>query len=104
MKIDPKVPAHLQKTGLWGVGIAAAEGLSGGAPPRISYRAGRFRYVSGDGAITDSTEHNGVALDVVIIGANEHLSKIYYSGAYDPNSPENAAPDCFSDNGTAPSS
>src|SRR5258708_22395202 len=37
----------------------------------------------------------------VIIGANPKKSRVFYAGAYDPDNP--GPPDCFSDNGLAPS-
>ena len=99
VKMNPAVPAFLQNTALWDVGADASAGLGGGAPPRISYRAGRFRFVSGDGVVTDSTESNGVALDVIVVGANPVVSKLYYAKAYDPAGDENEQPTCYSDNG-----
>jgi hypothetical protein len=81
------------------------------APARISYRGSRFKLVDKDGVEAEPTiindkgqaevENNGVAMDIVIVGANKGISKIYYDQAYDPNS--DTAPACFSDNGVAPS-
>lgn len=66
--------------------------------PRISIRAGRYRLVS-EGVETSV----GITMDVVIVGANPHVSKIYYSKPYDPNATD-MRPDCFSNDGIRPDS
>lgn len=64
--------------------------------PKISIRAGRYRLVE-DG----NEQAVGITLDVVLVGANPHTSKIYYSKPYDPNATD-ARPDCFSNDGITP--
>lgn len=100
---DQNLPAFLRQGAFAQVNARAMANLSSGAPNRVSFRAGRFRTVTGDGIETLSPENGGTTLDVVVIDANEFISKIYYSAGYDPNAPEPVSPDCFSDNGNAPS-
>lgn len=102
-KYDPSVPAYLQLPGWMDTTFDAGAGIgSFDAPPRISIRGGRFHLVDADGQEVDSQEHNGVALDVIVVGAGKSLSKLYYPGAYDPSA-EAVQPACFSDNGVGPS-
>ena len=71
-------------------------GLTAPQPPNISIKNGRFtvRGASGD---TRRDIPPALSLDVIIVDANEHVSRMFFEGNYDPN--EAAAPDCFSDNG-----
>lgn len=62
--------------------------------PRISIRASRYRLCEG-GVETVV----GTTLDVVIVGANPRVSKVFYNKAYDGDS---AAPACFSNDGIKP--
>jgi hypothetical protein len=80
---------------------AFASGLGVPQPPRISMDNDRFNLVLASG-IRHPTIPASLSLDVVVIGANEHASRVFYGrGHYDPN---NAAPPvCYSDNGSAPS-
>ena len=64
--------------------------------PRISIRAGRFRLVD-EGVETPV----GISMDVVIVGANPNVSKIFYGKPYDPNATD-MRPDCFSNDGIHP--
>lgn len=64
--------------------------------PRISIRAGRYRLVE-DGVETVV----GTELDVIIVGANPQVSKIFYSKPYDPNATD-MRPTCFSHDGVTP--
>lgn len=106
------VPAHLRAIAGDPLNAAVVAGVVGTmAPARISYRGSKFRLVDKDGVESDpfitndkglaELENNGVAMDIVIVGANQTISKIYYDQAYDPNA--DTAPACFSDNGVAPS-
>lgn len=63
--------------------------------PQISIRAGRFRLVE-DGTETPV----GINLDVVIVGANPKISKVFYAKAYDGTG--GVRPDCFSNDGVTP--
>lgn len=68
----------------------------GFAFPRISTRASRYRLVE-DGVETVV----GITLDVVIVGANPKVSKVFYGRPYDPNATD-LRPDCYSDDGVRP--
>lgn len=96
-----QIPAHLANR--VGQPSALASSIGGGlssgeAFPRISIKGSRFRIVE-DGA---EVVLNKTTLDVVIVGANPKLSKLWYKKAWDP-ADEPAAPDCFSLNGISPS-
>ena len=65
---------------------------------RISIKAGRFR-VKQSGM--DEVVLQQLHLDGVIVLANPHTSKAYYSKTYDPNA-EDQSPDCASSNGYGP--
>jgi len=64
--------------------------------PKISIRAGRYRLVE-DGVETPV----GVTLDVIIVGANPRVSKVFYNKPYDGNA-DGIRPDCFSNDGIRP--
>jgi hypothetical protein len=97
-----KVPAHLAAR--VGVQSALAQSLTGGLSggsgesyPRISIKGARFRIVDGDTeTVLDST-----TLEVVIVGANPRLSKIWYAKQWTPDA-EPSAPDCYSLDGLGP--
>lgn len=97
------LPAHLQamsqNQGMLAINDSAAAGIASGSWPRISIKGCRFRlqHPNGDEAVVPQ-----LFLDVIIVDANPNLSKTYYAKAYDPNG-EDAAPDCYSDNGVGPS-
>jgi hypothetical protein len=42
-------------------------------------------------------------LDAVLVDSNQVMSKVYYANAYNPAQDRFTPPDCWSDNGTAPS-
>jgi hypothetical protein len=97
-----QVPAHIAAR------IAARKGqettsamdsvLQGGKfpYPKISIRAGRYRLVEDGNEVPI-----GITLDVVVVGANPHTSKIYYGRPFDPNATD-SRPDCFSNDGITP--
>ena len=97
-----KVPAHLAAR--VGVQSALAQSLTGGLSsgggesyPRISIKGARFRIIDGDTeTVLDST-----TLEVVIVGANPRLSKIWYAKQWTPDA-EPSAPDCYSLDGIGP--
>ena len=98
--VDLVVPAHLAGRINQGPSQLTQDliaGVSTGAPPRISIRAGRFRIVEGgvETVLPDTT------LNVMILKSNPALVKTYYQGNYDPNA-ENSAPTCFSTDGKRP--
>ncbi len=97
-----QVPAHIaariaarQQSGQKSA-VAAAIVSDGISIPRISIRAGRYRLVE-EGVETPV----GITLDVIIVGANPRVSKVFYAGAYDASA-ENTRPSCFSNDGLRP--
>lgn len=71
--------------------VAMAGGISSGGGPRISIKGSRFRIVEdGNEEVMDV-----LSINVVIVGANPRLSKIYYAKQWTPDA-EPANPDCFS--------
>lgn len=94
------LPAHLanrlnQPSQL---GAAVTAGLGTGVSvPRISIKGSRFRIIE-DGA---ELVLNTLETDVIIVGANPHLTKMWYAKKWNPDD-EPAAPDCFSHNGIRP--
>jgi len=96
------VPAHIaariaarQQSGAKS-SVAAAVVSEGPNIPRISIRAGRYRLVE-DGVETTV----GVNLDVIIVGANPRISKVFYGKAFDASATD-VRPDCWSNDGLKP--
>lgn len=104
------LPAFLQnyKRGGTSTALDSLTKMSTGAQPYISIQGNRFRAIDAVGdeqMIGDIDRKTGVMhADVVIIDANEHVSKVYYASSFDPQANEYLPPDCWSDNGIAPSS
>lgn len=76
-------------------------GLGMVRPAHISIRGGKFTLVNAAGAEYLWPTHH---IDLIVIDANVHTSRLYYGGSdvpYDPTSSD--PPICFSDNGTGPS-
>jgi hypothetical protein len=73
-------------------------GISTGQGPHISIKDNRFTLVDAAG---NERPIQTLFLDVCIIDANPHVSKIYYDPRvkYDPSGDNNNPPICFSDNG-----
>ena len=99
------LPQHLQRFQTRDIGAALSANLGTTMPPHVSIAGGRFTLVDASnnelpGAWFD--QRIGVFIDACIIDVNEHLSRVYFAGAYDPNA-EGVRPDCFSDNGVGPS-
>lgn len=96
-----QVPAHIaariaaRNAGTLAQSATMAAVISGDGYnfPKISIRAGRYRLVE-DGVETPV----GINLDVVIVGANPKVSKMFYAKAYD-GSADGVRPDCFSNDG-----
>lgn len=111
MSNDALVPAEIPSHALVNVKSDALKamfddllfGVSTGAPPRISCRAGRFRLVVGneETPITPKELAEGEFLPVVILGAKRAFNKAYFGKAYDPNQ-DAESPDCFSYDGEKP--
>lgn len=96
-----QVPAHImarqqaRKANDQKSAIISAVVSEGFAFPKISVRSSRYRLVE-DGVETPV----GVTLDVIIVGANNNISKIYYSKPFDGSL--DVRPDCFSNDGVRP--
>lgn len=75
--------------------VAAAILTGGYEYPKISIKASKYRLVE-DGVETVV----GATLDVVFVGANDRVSKVFYNKPYDPN--DTSPPDCFSLDGIRP--
>lgn len=94
------LPAALQQR-LAQFNVAASlSALSGGGAEidRISVKGSRFRIQQ---VGMDEVVLNQLHLDGVIVFANPHVSKAFYSKTYDPNA-EDQSPDCASSNGFGP--
>jgi hypothetical protein len=72
----------------------------GASVPRISLKGSRFSQVVGGNTVNVSMTGT---LDVIVVGATAGVSRLFYSGAYDPSSQTNEAPDCYSVDGVTPS-
>ena len=92
-------PAYL-KTAARSLTTALVAGLGRAQPPRISLDQDRFTVLMANGERHPMIEPS-LSLDVIIVGGNEHVSRIYWEEGYDRSSP--AAPICWSDNGVGPS-
>ncbi len=102
MSTTVQVPAHIaariaarQQAGQRSA-IAEAIVKDGLNIPRVSIRAGRYRLV--DSGVETVV---GTSLDVIVVGANPSVSKVFYVGAYDASA-ENVRPACFSNDGVRP--
>lgn len=95
------VPAHImarqqaRKAGEQKSALISAVVSDGFAFPKISIRSSRYRLVE-DGVETPV----GVTLDVVIVGVNPNIAKVFYSKPFDGNL--DVRPDCFSNDGVRP--
>lgn len=99
-----QLPAHLANRPSRSIAEAAMSGLNTGQPARVSIRRNTFTLVDAAGNEKGVPPLNvgGVAvmgLDVVVVDANPHLSKIYFKNKFDPSATDYAPPTCFSDNG-----
>lgn len=96
-----QVPAHIQariaerRASDIKSSVLAAVLSEGFSFPKISVKSSRFRLVE-DGVETPV----GITLDVVIVGANPNISKVFYSKPFTGEA--NVRPDCFSNDGVRP--
>lgn len=97
------LPAHLASM----FGTAAASDLSAnvgsGGFPFLSLKGKVWTIVRGKDDRTVVTNSDGdprSSIEVVVIKANPHLSKVYYAKGYEEGS--DAKPDCYSSDGIAP--
>jgi hypothetical protein len=91
-----------------GVAQQMLSDLGPGMHPRISIRGGSFALLDASGQrygapviLQQTPQGQKVAMLAIIIGSNPNRSRVYFEGEYDPDNP--GPPDCFSDNGVAPS-
>ena len=76
---------------------AMGGGLGTGGRDRIGLKGNRFRLIKG-GEEEQVKDEN--FLDVVVVTANPHVSRIFYKGKFDPD--VKTAPTCFSPDGITP--
>lgn len=94
------LPAHLLNRQSRNIIGGAMQGLGTTRGPHLSIKGNRFRVVESTGVeYMVPTLH----FDVVIVDANEKMSKVFFEGAYDPSGNTDAPPTCWSDNGLGPS-
>jgi hypothetical protein len=99
-----QVPDHIASRNRRGIADQASTGIGTGMPPYISIRSNRFTLFDAAGNSRPVETYDpqlGPILDCIVVDANQKVSKIYYAEAWDPENP--APPDCWSDNGIAPS-
>ena len=102
----PALPAFLQQRQSKALATDLSANLGIGSPPYISIMGNRFTLIDASGAEEPVETYNpqiGPYLDCVIIDNGKHISKVFYSKAFDPNASQYQAPDCWSDNGVGPS-
>lgn len=97
---NSQLPVHLQHLAGKLATSSLSSGISAGGHPRISIKGGRFRLQQTNGEEFLVPQSH---LDVIIVDANDKLSKIYYATKWDPSTPDGLMPDCWSDNGVGPS-
>ena len=74
-------------------------------PPRISIDNNQFTLIDPSGAATQVPNlPQGAAIDIVIVDINQHMSKLFWGPGRTFNRTDLAPPQCWSDNGVAPSS
>ena len=91
------------------VSAALLSDLGPGMHPRVSIRGGQFALVDAAGMrygapvlLQNTAQGQKLVMLAIIVGSNPKKSRVFYADKYDPDSP--GPPDCYSDNGLAPSS
>lgn len=100
-----QLPAHLQGHVNRALADRTLDHLGIGSPPYISIMGNKFQAVDTTGARKPVGAHDpqlGVYLDCVVVDMGDVISKIYYATPFDPSG-DWVPPDCWSDNGVAPS-
>lgn len=102
-----QLPAHLLNRQSKPV-RQALQNLNRSSPPYLSIEGGRFTLVDAVGneqPVQTFDPQLGPYIDINIIDANEHISKVFWGAdnAYNPNAQTYLPPVCFSDNGVGPS-
>ena len=106
------------------LGVQSTEGMGAPPVPYISIEAQKFTLYDTAGASYEPPTYGpiityvnsqtgevlpaqgspqGVYLDVVLVDGNQVMSKVYYASPYSPGQAIFTPPDCWSDNGVAPS-
>jgi hypothetical protein len=96
------LPAHIAKMfGDFQPNDALTAGVNASFPT-LSYKGKTWHVVQGDNRqlITNSEGEPRMSIEVVILKANPHISKIYYEGGYVEGSSEK--PSCYSHDGITP--
>jgi len=103
-KDDGKLPAHLR-----GAAPVGNDELAGGVSsgyPVLSFKGKTWSLREGGTSNIimkeDDEDEVATSLEVVILKANPHLSKVYYESGYSEGS--DAKPTCYSHNGSTPAS
>lgn len=83
------------------------QNLGAPTPPYLSIKGNKFTEIDATGAEEPAGEHdkatNTFYYDCLVVDTLETESKIYYDKPYDPSKQSFSPPDCWSDNGVAPS-
>lgn len=101
-----QLPAYLQQRQSKGLAQDLIANLGTGSPPYVSIANNRFTLIDSAGAeepVATYDPKTGPYLDCVVVDSNEHMSKVFYDKAFDPNANQYEPPACFSDNGIGPS-
>lgn len=95
-----QVPAHIAKRmGTSNLVANIGGGIDFGGLPRISIKGSTFRIIEGGGETPLETRK----LNVIIVGANPGVSKVFYAGKFTGKKDDDGgAPDCFSLDGVRP--
>ena len=97
----PPVPAFLAGLLNKNLDTGVSQGIVGFArPAHISIEKNRFSLVDDKGEAEMLREFE---IEMIVVGANNGISKLYYVAGYDPSATERNPPECSSDNGVAPS-
>jgi hypothetical protein len=99
------LPSYLQALQAPDIGAALSANLGSAMPPHVSIEDNRFMLIDAGNNETPVPTFDpkmGPYLDACIVDVNEKMSRIYFGGDFDKKA-EGVRPDCFSDNGFAPS-
>jgi hypothetical protein len=96
---ERQLPAHLRGADAAAINAGAAAGTGGGVSiNKLGIKGSKWRLVEG-GDEVKVFEKNALAL--VIVRANDHVTKTFYANPWKPGQ-EPEAPDCSSDDGITP--
>jgi len=101
-----QVPAYLQRYQPRNIGEKLSQNLGTSAPPYVSIQGNRFTLIDAAGnemPVPTFDPQIGVYLDACIIDVGDHISRVFYINKFDPSAQSYTPPDCWSDNGLAPS-